>query len=285
MPYRVDVSHAPATAADTLIELGALDVEFEDGGVAALMPDTVSADAVGAALGRSRIRVSTAVGRDDQSVWTLRLRPVRVRSWHIVPADDPPGPDTIRLEDTPAFGTGLHATTALGLEAIDDLLGLHSGASTAEADLKVGLYASSPASPPPDRILDVGTGSGILALASLRHGVSGAVGLDLDRDALRAAIANARLNAAADRMSLVQGGPDAVRGCWPLVVANIRAADLMDMAPSLVRRVASGGRLVLSGIPDAVAADVELTYRRLGMKQVSVSSRDGWSALVLCPSW
>ena len=285
MPYRVDVPNAPAAAFDTLIELGALDVEFEDGGVAALMPDTVSADAVGAALGRSPIRVSAAIGRDDQSIWTLRLRPVRVRSLRIVPADGPSGPDAIRLTDSVAFGTGLHATTALCLEALDDLLGLQPGASLAEADLKVGLYGSSPASPRPDRILDVGTGSGILALASLTRGVSRAVGLDLDRDALQAAIANARLNAVADRMSLVRGGPDAVRGSWPLVVANIRAAELMDMAASLVRHVASGGRLVLSGIPDAVAADVALAYRRLGMKQLSLSSRDGWSALVLCPSW
>jgi ribosomal protein L11 methyltransferase len=261
VPYRVDVRDAAATAFDTLIELGALDVEFEKGCVAALMPDAVSADVVGAALGRARIRVSAAVGRDDQSVWTLRLRPVRVGSLQIVPADDPAGPDTVRIHDTAAFGTGLHATTALCLEAIDDLL------------------------PRRDGILDVGTGSGILALAALRRGVTRAVGLDCNHGALRAALDNARLNAVADRLLLVQGGPDAVRGSWPLVVANIRAADLMEMASSLVRHVASGGRLVLSGIPQAVCADVELTYRRLGMKPVSLSTRDGWSALVLCPSW
>ena len=263
MPYRVDVANASETAFDVLIELGALDIELEPGGLAALMPDAVPAGVLCAALGGSRIRVSPALGRDDESVWTLRQRPVRVRSLRILPAGEPAGPDTIRLTDSPAFGTGLHATTALCLEAIDDVI----EAAT------------------PRRMLDVGTGSGILALASLKRGVSRAVGLDLDRVALQTALDNARLNGVADRTLLVRGGPDSVLGSWPLVVANIRAADLMEMAAALVRRVDRSGRLVLSGIPDGVAADVELTYRALGMKPLSLASRDGWSALLLCPSW
>jgi ribosomal protein L11 methylase PrmA len=69
------------------------------------------------------------------------------------------------------------------------------------------------------------------------------------------------------------------------VLANIRAADLMELAPMLVRRVSSGGRLVLSGIPSSVAADVEHAYRRFGMKQVGSETRGGWTVLVLVPSW
>lgn len=110
-------------------------------------------------------------------------------------------------------------------------------------------------------------------------------GVDIDADALQVAAENTRLNNFGDRLFLVRGGPDAVRGVWPLVVANIRAAELMELAPTLVRRIASGGRLVLSGIPQSAAPEVERIFRRLGMKLVSRDGRDGWSALVLAPSW
>jgi ribosomal protein L11 methyltransferase len=193
----------------------------------------------------------------------LRPRAVRVRTLTIVPDGEPTSSGALRMRDAPAFGTGLHATTALCLETIEDLL-----------DTAI-----------PARLLDVGTGSGILALAALHRGVERATGLDIDPIALQAAAGNARMNDMAARLALVCGGPDAIRGSWPIVLANIRAAELMAMAPSLVRRVASGGRLALSGIPASVAGDVERTYRRLGMTQVGFASRDGWTAIVLRPSW
>ena len=263
MPYRIDLPDPPDHALDTLVSLGALDVEPAAGGLAALLPDAVSAERVAEALGVSDVRVSAAAGRDDESVWTLTPRPVRIRTLVIVPAAEPASTGALRLVDGAAFGTGLHATTALCLEAIEDLL-----------DVTV-----------PDRILDVGTGSGVLSLAALRRGVRRAVALDIDAEALTVAAENARLNDLGERLWLVRGGPDAVRGAWPLVVANIRAAELMAMAPTLARLVASRGRLVLAGIPTSVAPDVQLVYRRLGMSLVSLAERDGWAALVCQPSW
>ena len=189
--------------------------------------------------------------------------PVRTRTLATVPADAEAQPGALRIADRPAFGTGLHPTTALCLHILEDLL---------EGEV-------------PARVLDVGTGSGILALAALRLGVLRAVGLDVDAGALRAAAENARLNALTDRLSLVRGGPDALRGSWPLVVANIRAAELMAMAPALAKRLASRGRLVLSGVARGVADDVERTYCRLGMTRIGVEERNGWTALVLRPSW
>jgi len=72
---------------------------------------------------------------------------------------------------------------------------------------------------------------------------------------------------------------------WPLVVANILAAPLIEMAPALVRRVGRRGRLVLSGIPSSVEPDVDQAYRRLGMRRVDVRSRAGWIALLMQASW
>jgi ribosomal protein L11 methyltransferase len=137
----------------------------------------------------------------------------------------------------------------------------------------------------PEAVLDVGTGSGVLALAALLMGVPRAMAIDIDDEALRAAAENARLNGLDERLQLAHGGPDTVAGTWPLVLANVLAAPLIEMAPALVRRVGHRGQLVLSGIASSVEEDVDRAYGRLGMRRVSAASRAGWVALVLQPSW
>ncbi len=263
MPYRIDVSHAAATAADLLIELGALDVESGAKSLAALMPDSIPADQVEAALAPAVVRVSQAIGRDDGSVWRLSPRPFRVGPLSFVPAPTPAAGRAIQLVDGPAFGTGLHPTTALCLDAITDLVG----------------------DTPPARILDIGTGSGILALAALELGVARATGVEIDAAALAVAEENARLNQVVDRLTLIRGGPDAVEGMWPLVVANIRAGELIELAATVARRVSSRGSLVLSGIPHSAAREVEQSYLRRGMTNAVVTEQDGWVALTMRPSW
>jgi ribosomal protein L11 methyltransferase len=264
MPYRVDLPGAGADALDRLVELDALDVEVSgDHAIAALMPDSVPPERVASALGVDRVAVSPAQPRDDGSVWVLSLRPVRVGRLLIVPAQFEAEPNALRLIDAEAFGTGLHPTTALCLEAIDE------AAQIAR----------------PDALLDVGTGSGVLALGALRLGVPRALGIDVDEEALRVAAENARLNEIGDRFRLARGGPETVAGTWPLVVANILAAPLVEMAPDLVRRVGHHGQLVLSGIPSSAEDDVDRAYRRLGMRRMSVKTRAGWIALVMHASW
>jgi ribosomal protein L11 methyltransferase len=264
VPYRVDIVHAGDAVLDRLVELGALDVERSPGGgIAALMPDGVAPEHLARALGVNDVSISPAVGRDAGSVWILSPRPTRVGRLRIVPAYAGAEPGVLRLIDSAAFGTGLHPTTAMCLEAIEE-----------------ALQPSMPGA-----LLDVGTGSGVLALAALLMGVPRALGLDIDAEALRAAAENAQLNALDRRLRLVRGGPDAVAGTWPLVVANLLAAPLVELAPVLVRRVGHHGRLVLSGIPPSLEPDVDRAYRRLGMHHVRAQSRAGWSALVLQASW
>jgi ribosomal protein L11 methyltransferase len=137
----------------------------------------------------------------------------------------------------------------------------------------------------PDAVLDVGTGSGVLALGALMLGVPRARGIDIDDEALRVAAENARINRADDRLELTRGGPETVTGTWPVVLANVLAAPLIEMAPALVRRVGHRGYLVLSGIPASVEPDVVKAYCRLGMRCLRVKSRGGWVAVVLQATW
>jgi ribosomal protein L11 methyltransferase len=264
VPYRLDLRNAGDDAFDRLVDLGAIDVESgNDGRLAALMPDSITPEQVTRALGVGDISVSPAVGRDDGSVWILRPRPIRIGRLSIVPASIGAEPDSLQLIDGEAFGTGLHPTTALCLEALQEAVEIAS----------------------PDAVLDVGTGSGVLALAALNLGVPRALGIDIDEASLRVAAENARINGLDERLRLTLGGPETLDGLWPLVLANVLAAPLIEMAPVLVRRVAHNGRLVMSGVPASVEQEVEQVYRRLGMRRIGTTARAGWAALTLQASW
>jgi ribosomal protein L11 methyltransferase len=262
VPYRIDIDSPANDALDRLVEFGALDIEPARGGLAAIIPDSVKPDAVAAALGVA-VKVTQAVGRDNGSVWLLSPRAVRIGRILIAPPEVAPPPGALRLTDSAAFGTGHHPTTALCIEALEEALA-------------IGL---------PDSVLDVGTGTGVLALAALIMGVPQAVGLDIDAAALKTAAENARLNNLSDRLQLVSGGPEAVGGAWPLVVANVLAAPLIEMAPILIRRVGSCGRLILSGIPLSLESEVREVYQHVGMRHVRSETRAGWAVLVAQASW
>jgi ribosomal protein L11 methyltransferase len=265
VPYRIDISCPPSDALDQLVQLGALDIEPFGHGLAAIMPDAVTPESVAGALGvaNANVTVSPALARDNGSVWLLSFRAVRIGSVLIAPPEVAAAPGVVRLTDSTVFGTGHHPTTALCVEALEESLSIAV----------------------PDSVLDVGTGSGVLALTALMMGVPRAVGLDIDADALKIAGENAHLNNLAHRLQLVLGGPDVVGGVWPLVVANVLAAPLIEMAPILVRRVASRGRLTLSGIPWSLESEVRQTYQRLGMQHVRSETRAGWTVLVAQASW
>ena len=263
MPYRVDIACPPPEALDVLVQLGALDVESSSDGLAALLPDTVTEDTVSRVFGAASVTVSPAVARDHDSVWLLSPRAVRIGSVLIVAPETAAPSDALRLRDSNVFGTGHHPTTAMCIEALEEILAVERMAS----------------------VIDVGTGTGILALAALRMGVPQAVGLDTDDDALRVAAENSRLNNLADRLLLIHGGPDVISGVWPLVVANILAAPLIEMAPLIVRRVGHRGRLILSGIPCSVESEVRKAYEHLGMRNIDRKERAGWVMLVAQASW
>lgn len=160
------------------------------------------------------------------------------------------------LEPGRAFGTGLHATTALVAELLDERA----------ADL-VGRD-----------LLDVGTGSGILALAALRLGAASAVAIDNDPDVIEVVLENAARNGLTERITASAGTVDGVTRQFPWVVANIEARVLRPLAPELARVVAPGGWLILSGILEGERDDLVAQYTSLPRGLAHVATRPDPSA-------
>jgi len=126
-------------------------------------------------------------------------------------------------------------------------------------------------------VLDVGSGTGVLAVAASLLGAGSVVAFDVATEAVEATRANAELNqVAVDARHAVI---DDVDGTFDLVLANIGAATLEEMAPALSARV--GGTLVLAGLLEAQGPAVVTAYARCGLSLVSAASEDGWVAPVL----
>lgn len=183
----------------------------------------------------------------------LVIRP----SWR--PYQRQPGDVVIDLDPGMAFGTGLHPSTQLTLVAL-------------EAAVQPG-----------QRILDLGTGSGILTIAALKLGASHVVALDVDDVAISAARHNIAQNNLQEAVSLgvgTLGIPEAVGlGQFDLIAANIIARIIADLAPEFVRHLRPGGRLIASGIIVDRRAEVEQALTRAGLIVVSQSEAGDWVCL------
>jgi ribosomal protein L11 methyltransferase len=193
--------------------------------------------------------------------WLKDFRPMRFgqRLW-ICPGGQRPQLDAasaepclIELDPGLAFGTGTHQTTALCLEWLD------------AASLQ-GRF-----------VVDYGCGSGVLAIAALKLGAAGALAVDIDPQALLAARDNAERNAVAER--LVVAAPDeAHRRPADILLANILAEPLLELAPAFAERVAPGGCVVLSGILRRQAAPVASRYAAW-FDMRPATTRDDWALL------
>jgi ribosomal protein L11 methyltransferase len=183
----------------------------------------------------------------------------------------PPGAIALEIDAGRAFGTGHHETTTGCLEALDRLKS--GGASFAN-------------------ILDLGTGTGLLAFAALRlWPVARVAASDIDPISVEVTRENAAVNAVRRGRSRGQvetiaaaGLDDArlkSRAPYDLIIANILAGPLIDLAPSVARGLKAGGRLILAGLLDSQAPAVAAAYRRQGLMASFTIARGDWPTLVM----
>jgi ribosomal protein L11 methyltransferase len=167
-----------------------------------------------------------------------------VPTWHDVPAQ---ARQTIRLDPGLAFGTGTHPTTRMCLRwiATHDLSG--------------------------QRVLDYGCGSGILAIGAAKYGAKSIDAVDIDD----AAVTSTQLNAEANQVKLNAGLPELAQGEYQTVLANILATPLKVLAPLLCAHVAGGGSLVLAGILERQAEELQQAYAPWIALEVA-DAEDGW---------
>ncbi|MGH7436244.1 MAG: 50S ribosomal protein L11 methyltransferase [Polyangiaceae bacterium] len=280
-PYvAVDVTAADAdVAAARLFALGAKGIEERDKTtlvrsaaghttlVASFQDHAAAREAVAGLPRGWSPRLEEVVGDAWRDEWKKHFEPFRICEGVVV---RPPwrkhrarrGEKVIELEPGRAFGTGLHETTALVAEVLVE---------------QAGTFAD-------EDVLDVGAGSGILSFVALSLGARRVVAIDVDPDAVQVTRENAERNALTDQVDASTRPVQSIRARYPVVVANIEARTLVEMAEALAPRVAGGGLLVLSGIlaphvaPDQQPA-VARAFASLSLEQVK--TRGEWIAMVL----
>jgi ribosomal protein L11 methyltransferase len=168
-----------------------------------------------------------------------------------------PGQIILVIDPKMSFGTGEHQTTKLVLMLLEK-------------------YATSGA-----RILDVGSGSGILAIASIKLGARRAIAIDIDEWCYDNAIENSKLNNVNDSIEVRQGEiMDIKESGFDLILANIQKNILLEIAPEIYSRLKPGGIVILSGLLDYDEADIKTEFTALGLTFLETKILDSWIALV-----
>lgn len=277
-----DAEHAPALS-DLLSEAGAAAVTLQDSAdqplyepppgatplwqatrVIGLFPAEEDTDALIAALTAAwapqplpALRVEQLEDRDWTREWMDKYKPMRfgTRLWIVPSWTTAPEPSAVNILLDPglAFGTGTHPTTRLCLEWLD-------------------------AHPQDDsQVIDYGCGSGILAIAALKLGAQHLWAVDNDPQALIATRDNAERNAVSERITTAL--PEQFQPLLAdLLIANILAGPLIELAPHFATLVKPGGDIVLSGILPEQAADVLAAYRP-GFEMNAPVEHEGWVRL------
>jgi ribosomal protein L11 methyltransferase len=201
---------------------------------------------------------------DWANAWKEHYRPIRVGRKVVVRPPwqeyEPEGDDiVVELDPGMAFGTGTHPSTRLCL------LGL-------EEEIEPG-----------DRVFDIGTGSGILAIAAAKLGASQIDAVDIEPIAVRSTRENADRNGVGARIRVAEGGagPDQpFTGTYNLVIANIIARVLIEIAGGVTSSVNEGGTLILAGIIESREPAVREAYEQLGLSFVRRAQIEDWVSLI-----
>jgi ribosomal protein L11 methyltransferase len=194
--------------------------------------------------------------------WRRFFRPAKItHGLTILPAWEPVPSNihgrVIRIDPGPAFGTGQHPTTRMCLKAME------RGQPT-----------------PPWTMLDVGTGSGILAIYGAKLGAGRVVGIDIDPEALRWAAENLALNGLSGEIVLSTLPLEEWEDSFSLVTANLILGTILELFPHLLKVLDPGGRLILSGLLREQADGVKERAEKSGLEEVEILLDEEWAAVV-----
>ena len=171
--------------------------------------------------------------------------------------NDSKGRKKLIIDPGMAFGTGVDETTRLCLEALE----------------RMNIKGCS--------VLDIGCGSGILAIGALLLGASSALGIDIDKTAVNIAKENSVLNTVSDRSMFIHGNPVAlISETYDIVCANISADTILSLLPEFPRFLKNNGTLILSGIIENREQDVIDALLDIGLSIVECNKENGWSCIV-----
>jgi len=220
-------------------------------------------DEASSAFTEDRLRLSSFATQDWNAAWKRYFKPFRVSNYLVVcpPWEDyapEAGEKVIIINPKMAFGTGHHESTRLALELMEK-------------------YYS-----PPQSFLDIGTGSGILAIYAARLGATKISATDVDDAALENAAENSRLNKVERVTRYFSGGLEAVPAePYDVIAANINRRVLMEMVDDISPYAGAGSYLILSGLLIGDGPDVEERFRRRGWRLKERRRMNEWQALVM----
>jgi ribosomal protein L11 methyltransferase len=216
---------------------------------------------------RSHFRLRTRIIPDENwgEAWKANFKPLRISPNLIV---KPPWKEYISqsakvvLEIDPgmAFGTGHHPSTRMCLQALEGLI---------------------PRFSQPPSILDVGTGSGVLAIAAQKLGAQRILAVDIDPVAIKSALKNAAANQIKGNLEFRLGSLKGLRRVFNIVVANLLPQEILQMVPSLAKRISPRGYLIVSGILGRQKQEIASAFFEQGLKLRKETASKSWACLVL----
>jgi len=258
-----------------LFEIGALGVVEEEGSIKAYLPYNSWFEEVtklkkylrelkllGLEVDPEGIALKEIPDQDWQAVWKVHFKPIFVSERIVItpPWEKPRVSNdqmVLHIDPGRAFGTGHHPTTRMMLRFL-------------EKYIRSGM-----------RVLDVGTGTGVLAIAAARMGAARVIALDIDGGALENARRNLRLNGVQGRVSLIYGDVGAVKGKFDLILANLDRRIIVEILPSIATLLAPGGRVVFSGILTRECKMISERCAQLHLEAIEKAGEEGWVCLVV----
>ena len=211
------------------------------------------------------LAVSEIPDEDWSRTWKEHFKPLQVGrrflvspTWEAVHC----GPERliIRIDPGRAFGTGHHESTRLCLEWLESCRELVPGSARMS-------------------LLDIGTGSGILAIGAALLGFAEVVGIDNDPEAVKVAEENVLLNGLSEKIRLLCATPEGVSGSFDVVISNVECKPLMRMSETIASKVRGEGLLALSGILIEQADEVGAEYEKRGLRPAGAKTAGEWVLL------